>query len=60
MNKDQMCKSDKLAVGILAQVEQDSLLVIRSEPNIGDVVGRAGPQSVVNIVDDPACAGDVV
>lgn len=60
-NKDNKCKSDRLAVGILAQVEQNSLLVIRSEPNIGigDVVGRAGPLSVVNIVDGPACAGSV-
>jgi len=56
-NKDNKCKSDKLTIGILAQVEQGSLLVIRSEPNIGDVVGRAGPLSVVNIVDGPACAG---
>lgn len=59
-NKDNKCKSDKLAVGILAQVEQDSLLVIRSEPNTGEVVGRAGPLSVVNIVDGPACAGSAV
>jgi len=56
-DKDNRCKSDKLVVGILAQVEQDSLLVIRSEPNAGEVVGRAGPLSVVNIVDGPACAG---
>jgi len=54
------CKSDKLAVGILAQVEQDSLLVIRSESNTGDVVGRAGPLPVVNIVDGPTCAGGAV
>ena len=59
-NKDKKCKSDKLGVGILAQVEQDGLLVIRSEPNIGDVVGRAGPLSVLNIVDGPSCAGGVV
>jgi hypothetical protein len=59
-NKDNMCKSDKLAVGILAQVEQDSLLVIRSEPNTGDVVGRAGPLSVVNIDDGPSCTGSAI
>lgn len=59
-NKDQRCKLDKLTVGILAQVEQGSLLVIRSEPNTGDVVGRASPLSVVNIVDGPACAGGAV
>jgi hypothetical protein len=54
------CKSDKLAVGILAQVEQDSLLVIRSEPDTGDVIGRAGPLSLVNIVDGPTCVGNAV
>ncbi len=54
------CKSDKLAVDILAQVQQDGLLVIREEPNTGDVIGRAGPLSVVNIVDGPACAGGAV
>jgi hypothetical protein len=59
-DKDSKCKSDKLTVGILAQVEQGSLLVIRSEPNTGDVVGRAGPLSVVNIVDGPDCAGDAM
>ena len=55
-----MCKSDRLAVGILSQVKQDSLLVVRSELNTGDVVGRAGPLSIVNIVDGPACAGGAV
>ena len=59
-NKDNRCKSDKLAIGILAQVEQDSLLVIRSEPNTGDVVGRAGPLSVVTIVDGPSCASGAI
>jgi len=59
-DKDNKCKSDKLAVGIFAQVKQDSLLVIRSEPNTDDVVGRAGPLSVVNIVDGPACVGSAI
>lgn len=59
-NKDNKCKSDKLAAGILAQVEQDTLLVIRSEPNTGYVVGRAGPLSVVNIVDGPSCTGGAI
>lgn len=58
--KDNKCKSDRLAIGILAQVEQDSLLVIRSEPITGDVVGRAGPLSVVNIVDGPSCTGGAI
>lgn len=59
-NKGNKCKSDKLAVGILAQVKQDSLLVIRLESNTSDVVGRAGPLSVVNIVDGPVCAGGAI
>lgn len=59
-NKDNKCNSNELAVGILAQVEQDSLLVIRSGPNTGEVVGRAGPLSVVSIVDGPTCAGGTV
>ena len=54
------CKSVKLAIDILAQVEQDGLLVIRSEPSTGDLVGRAGPLSVVNIVDGPTCASGAV
>jgi hypothetical protein len=54
------CVSEKLDVGILVRVEQGSLLVIRSEPIIGDLVGRVGPLSVVNIVDGPSCAGDTV
>jgi len=39
-NKDQNnCKSDKFAVGMFAQVGQDSLLVVRSEPHTGGVTG---------------------
>jgi hypothetical protein len=57
---DNECGSEKLAVGIPARVKQGSLLVIRSEPIIGDIVGRVGPLSVVNIVDGPSCAGDTV
>jgi hypothetical protein len=59
-NKDNKCNSDKLAVGILAQVEQDNLLVIRSEPNTGGVVGRAGPLTVVNVVEGPSCTGSTI
>lgn len=57
---DNECGSEKLTVGILAQVEQGSLLVIRSEPIIGDIIGRVGPLSVINIVDGPSCEGDTV
>jgi hypothetical protein len=54
---ENVCKSNKLAVGIFAQVAQDSLLVVRSEPYKGEVIGRAGPMSVVKILDGPICAG---
>lgn len=62
-NKDKredVCKSIKLAVGMLAQVGQDSLLVVRLEPDIGEVKGRAGPTSIVKIIDGPICAGGAV
>lgn len=45
---------------MLTQVEQDNLLVIRSEPYIGPVIGHAGPASSVTIIDGPACAGGVL
>jgi hypothetical protein len=54
------CNSNKLSPGILAQVGQDGLLVIRSEPIVGGIVGRAGPLSVAKILDGPACEGGVV
>lgn len=54
------CKSIKLATGMFAQVAQADLLVLRSEPYTGSVVGRIGPLSVVKIVDGPACIGQVV
>ncbi len=54
------CQSDKFAIGMLAQVGQDSLLVLRSEPYTGGVKGRAGPISIVKIIDGPSCAGGAV
>lgn len=54
------CRSDKLAVGMLAQVEQDSLLILRLAPNSNTVIGRMGPLSVINVVDGPACTGSTV
>ena len=60
-NRDKRnCKSDKLSAGMFAQVGQDSLLVVRSEPATGKVIGRAGPMSIVNIVEGPTCTGDEV
>jgi len=47
----------RVLAGILAPVKQGSLLVIRSEPNSSDVVGRAGPLLVVNIPGGPSCTG---
>ncbi len=58
-NED-VCNSNKLAVGMFAQVGQDSLLVIRSEPDIGKVNGHAGPTSIVKVVDGPICAEGAV
>lgn len=54
------CISDVLSIGMLTQVEQENLLVIRSEPYIGSVLGHAGPLSAVTIVDGPACVGDTI
>jgi hypothetical protein len=54
------CQSDKFAIGMLAQVGQDSLLVLRSEPYTGGVNGRAGPMSIVKVIDGPSCVGNVV
>jgi hypothetical protein len=51
------CKSDKLSAGMLAQVGQESLLVVRLEPNAGEVLGRAGPKSIVKVLAGPVCAG---
>ncbi|HEX2996705.1 MAG TPA: SH3 domain-containing protein [Anaerolineales bacterium] len=54
------CQSDKFAIGILAQVGQENLLVLRSEPYTGGVNGRAGPMSIVKVIDGPSCAGGAV
>jgi len=62
-NKDENednCRSDKFTVGMFAEVGQDSLLVLRSEPYTGGVNGRVGPMSIVRVVDGPACAGSAV
>jgi hypothetical protein len=54
------CTSDKIAVGLDAQVSPNDLLVIRSEPFIGSVLGRIAPLAVINIIDGPKCAGGAV
>ena len=54
------CRSELLAKGSIAQVGKGNLLVIRSEPYIGAVIGYAGPLSSVEILDGPRCAGGAV
>jgi hypothetical protein len=54
------CESDKLAVGLDAQVSPNDLLVVRSEPFTGPVIGRIAPLTVINILDGPKCAGGAV
>jgi hypothetical protein len=57
---EDVCKSNNLAVGMLAQVGQDSLLAVRFQPDIGEIKGRAGPTSIVKIVEGPTCVGNAV
>jgi hypothetical protein len=54
------CASDKLAVGLDAQVSPHDLLVVRSEPFTGSVLGRLAPLAVINIIDGPKCAGSSI
>jgi hypothetical protein len=54
------CRSDKLAIGTLAHGDQDSLLVIRTEPSIGAVIGHAGPMSIASVMEGPSCAGGAI
>jgi len=54
------CVSDKLAVGLDAQVSPNDLLVVRSEPFVGSVIGRIAPLAVINIIDGPKCAGGTI
>jgi hypothetical protein len=59
-NNPNGCVSDKLAVGLDAQVSPNDLLVIRSEPFVGSVLGRIAPLSVINIIDGPKCVSGAV
>jgi hypothetical protein len=54
------CVSSKLAVGLDAQVSPNDLLVVRSEPFVGSVLGRIAPLAVINIIDGPTCAGSAI
>jgi hypothetical protein len=59
-NNPQDCISEKLAVGLDAQVSPDDLLVIRSEPSVDSVLGYIAPLAVINIIDGPKCVGGAV
>jgi len=59
-NNPSACVSDKLAVGLDAQVSSNDLLVVRSEPFTGSVLGRIAPLTVINIIDGPKCASGAV
>jgi hypothetical protein len=54
------CVSDNLAVGLDAQVSPNDLLVVRSEPYTGKVIGHIAPLAVINIIDGPICAGGAI
>jgi hypothetical protein len=58
-NNLNVCVSDKLAVGLDAQVSPNDLLVVRSEPLTGNVLGHIAPLTVINIIDGPKCTGGV-
>ena len=59
-NNPNACESDKLAVGLDAQVSPNDLLVVRSEPFVGSVLGHFAPLAVIDIIDGPKCAGGAV
>jgi len=59
-NDPNACVSDRLAVGLDAQVSPDDLLLVRSEPFVGSVLGRIAPLSVINIIDGPKCVSGAV
>jgi hypothetical protein len=54
------CTSAQFSIGEFAQVGKDSLLILRSEPDTGDIIGRAGPMSIVNFIDGPDCSSQTV
>jgi len=59
-NKGTECKSNGFTTNMHAKVQQGNLLVIRSEPYIGFVIGYAGPTAIVKIINGPNCAGGVI
>jgi hypothetical protein len=59
-NNPSACVSDRLAVGLEAQVSPSDLLIVRSEPFIGSVLGHIEPSAVIVITDGPKCDGGVI
>jgi hypothetical protein len=59
-NSPNACVSDQLALGLDAQVRPNDLLVVRSEPFVGSVLGRLAPLTVINIIGGPKCAGGAI
>src|SRR5512139_814813 len=59
-NQGSSCASDKLAVGLDAQVSPNDLLVVRAEPYTGNVLGHISPAATVAIIDGPKCEGGVI
>jgi hypothetical protein len=59
-NNPNVCVSDKLAIGLYVQVSPNDLLVVRSEPLTGSVLGRIAPLAVIEVIDGPICAGGSV
>ena len=58
--KQPECISDTFAAGMLVQVEQDNLLILRSQPYTGEVIGRAGPLSVAKLIESPECTRNTI
>jgi hypothetical protein len=59
-NNPTACISDKLAAGLDAEVSPNDLLIVRSEPFTGNVLGHIAPLTVINIIAGPKCAGGAI
>jgi hypothetical protein len=57
---DDRCVSDTLAVGLDARVSPDDILVVRTEPYTGSVLGHISPAAVVTVIEGPECEGGTV
>jgi hypothetical protein len=55
-----VCQSKNLAAGMLALVKQDSILILRTQPGTGEIIGRAGPMATLRIVEGPICSDNTV